>query len=237
MSKKCRSKVKLPYIDARGDKPDFKGLVTKALRALEIESRLYGSEDYYDFWFGPDGVGDWEHAAQCVVKYQQGYNCNPQSIGARGHVSPMRYGGVVPIPKKVVGSNNKRGVRGSKKRSKPKKAVGNRQLWESGYVDSYRNNEVDDDISQDGDITIYFYRDVNQNNDVEIFTSLHAFDAFLDKEGIFVDDEALRVLMNSDWVFCAVDPMLEKYSGDKSLVCEASYGALCWECGATSASS
>lgn len=220
MSRKS-SKVKLPYIDARGNKPDFKGLFSKVIRAMEVESRLYGSDDYYDFWYGVDSVDEWEHAAKCVAKYQQG--------SVVGNRLPVRHGSMIPVPKKVVkGQGNKRGVRGSKKKTKKAKPV--KRIWELDYVQEQFQDNIEDSI------TIYFYKDVNNSADVEVFINLHEFNDFLEEEGIYVEDRDISVLMTNDCVHCAIDPMLLRRAGEKILVCENSYGALCWECGATSIS-
>lgn len=80
------------------------------------------------------------------------------------------------------------------------------------------------------DKTIYYYRDFNQPEDVEVFFNLHDFDQFLQEEGIEVSTEEVNALMSRDISHCCINPDIRETKGNVELVTDSSYGGLYWQC-------
>ena len=123
--------------------------------------------------------------------------------------------------KKVTGStykSNKRGKRGGKKKGK------SIPLYDVQTIDLYDSDEV----------TIYFYRDINNPDDKEIFYNLYEFNEFLDSEGIYISDYETKQLLNRNISHCCIDPSLVSLKGTPWLLSDSSFGGLSWSvCGDT----
>ena len=109
--------------------------------------------------------------------------------------------------------DKKRGKRGGKKKKQ--------------YV--FDEEDMKYDASTD-DKTIYYYRDVNDPDHVEIFFNLHDFDNFLTEEGIEVTQEEVNNLMLNELTHCCVNPDTKQTNGKAQLVTDTSYGGLYWTC-------
>ena len=119
---------------------------------------------------------------------------------------------VCGIGKKKVGKvSTKRGKRGKKGRCVP--------LYDSLY---------DSD-----EVTIYFYRDINNPDDKEIFYSLYEFNEYLDSEGIYLSTYETKQIMNRSITHCCIDPCLQGTKGEPWLISDSSYGSLVWQVSGT----
>jgi hypothetical protein len=95
----------------------------------------------------------------------------------------------------------------------------------SGLLDNIENDEK----AYDG-IRIYFYKDYLCPNDVEEFDNLVDFDDFVTQEGIIIPEDVTLQILQSDVVYCSIDPEALHDTGELKLVIEDSYGMLRWEC-------
>ena len=116
--------------------------------------------------------------------------------------------------KKGVKFSSKRGKRGSKK---------------GKSIPLYS----DDNFLYDSDeVTIYFYRDINDPDKKEIFYSLYDFNEYLDGEGIYVSEYETKEIMKRCITHCCVDPYLRGVKNEPWLISDSSYGSLVWQvCG------
>lgn len=73
---------------------------------------------------------------------------------------------------------------------------------------------------------IYYYRDVNNPEDVEMFDSLHDFDEFMNEEGIEISDEEVTKLMSREISHCALNPLDRIAKNRLRLMSSSSYGDL-----------
>ena len=74
--------------------------------------------------------------------------------------------------------------------------------------------------------TIYYYRDINQPDDVEIFDNLHDFDNFLSEEGIEIGDDEVNKLMSRDISHCCLNPIDRFNKNRLRIMSSSSYGDL-----------
>jgi len=92
--------------------------------------------------------------------------------------------------------------------------------------------EFDDDSmlydAQLNDKTIYFYRDVNNPQDCELFDSLHDFDNFCEEEGIEISDNEVNLLMTREISHTCINPYERMQRGRLRLMSSGSYGDLRW---------
>lgn len=109
--------------------------------------------------------------------------------------------------------DKKRGKRGGKKKKQ--------------YVFDEEDMKYD---ASTNDKTIYYYRDVNDPDHVELFFNLHDFDNFLTEEGIEVTQEEVNNLMLNELTHCCVNPDTKQTNGKAQLVTDTSYGGLYWTC-------
>jgi hypothetical protein len=114
----------------------------------------------------------------------------------------------------VVKKSHKRGKRGKKKMNK--------------CVPLYDYDNDAKSLYNIDEVTIYFYRDINNPDDKVIFHSLYEFNEFLDSEGIYVSDTETRQLMNRSISHCCVDPNIVGIKNEPWLVSDSSYGCLSW---------
>jgi hypothetical protein len=86
-----------------------------------------------------------------------------------------------------------------------------------------------DSKAYDG-IRIYFYKDYMCPNDVEEFDNLVDFDDFVTQEGITIPEDVTLQILQSDVIYCSIDPEALHDTGELRLITEDSYGMLRWEC-------
>lgn len=108
--------------------------------------------------------------------------------------------------------SNKRGHRGSKR---------------GRCIPLYNDTLCDSD-----EVTIYFYRDINNPDTKEIFYNLYEFNEFLESEGIFVSKYETKQLMNRSISHCCIDPAFVGIKSEPWLISDSSLGSLVWQvCG------
>lgn len=90
-----------------------------------------------------------------------------------------------------------------------------------------------DDVLCDSDeVTIYFYRDINNPDTKEIFYNLYEFNEFLESEGIFVSKYETKQIMNRSISHCCIDPAFVGIKSEPWLISDSSLGSLVWQvCG------
>lgn len=173
---------------------------------LEESSKpIYHSQYGYGDWYD-DEWDNWysDYYGDCCG-YDHFYNGASQKKNTIGNISIIKKDG----EKK----SHKRGKRGSKR---------------GRCVPLYKNESLCDS----DEVTIYFYRDINNPDDKEIFYNLYEFNEFLNSEGIFVNSYETRNLLNRSISHCCVDPSLVEIKGEPWLVSDSSYGGLAWSvCG------
>lgn len=113
----------------------------------------------------------------------------------------------------VVKKSHKRGKRGKKKN----KCVPLYD-YDKDALSLYGSDEV----------TIYFYRDINNPDDKEIYYNLYEFNDFLEDNGIYVSDFEARQLMNRSISHCCIDPSVIGIKSEPWLISDSSYGGLSW---------
>jgi hypothetical protein len=95
----------------------------------------------------------------------------------------------------------------------------------NNIIDWYDDSNNYDDYGLT-DKTIYYYRDINQPEDVEIFENLHEFDNFLNEEGIEMSDDEANKLMTRDISHCCLNP-IDRYEKNRlRIMSSSSYGDL-----------
>lgn len=118
-------------------------------------------------------------------------------------------------PKKLK-KLNKKNFKNTKKKHKSSK-------------DKYLFDE--DDMYQDSlmnEKTIYYYRDVNNPDDCEIFNNVHEFESFLDEEGIEVSDIEVSHIMTREISHCCINPYDRFIKNRLRIMTSSSYGDLRW---------
>ena len=115
----------------------------------------------------------------------------------------------------VVKKSHKRGKRGKKK-------------FTNKCVPLYDYNKDAESLYNIDEVTIYFYRDINNPDDKEIYYNLYEFNDFLEDEGIYVSDYEARQLMNRSISHCCIDPNIVGVKSEPWLVSDSSYGGLSW---------
>ena len=126
-------------------------------------------------------------------------------------------------PKQIKKLNKKEHKKHNKFKEKGKRNKKN------NIIDWYDDSNNYDDYGLT-DKTIYYYRDINQPEDVEIFENLHEFDNFLNEEGIEMSDDEANALINRETSFCTINPDVQKTNGTVQLISDSSYGGLYWAC-------
>ena len=156
---------------------------------------------YYDDWYG-DEWDDW-YGDGC------GYDSFFHGMGGYSNVNQKKntIGDIVTTKK-----GKKRGKRGKGKKGK--------------CIPLY--NYENDNLYDSDEVTIYFYRDINNPDDKEIFYNLYEFNEFLDSEGIYVSKYETKQLMNNSISHCCVDPSFADLKGEPWLISDSSYGGLSW---------
>lgn len=157
---------------------------------------------YYDDWYG-DEWDDW-YGDGC------GYDSFFHGMGGYSNVNQKKkvtVGDIVTTKK-----SKKRGKRGKGKKGK--------------CIPLY--NYENDNLYDSDEVTIYFYRDINNPDDKEIFYNLYEFNEFLDSEGIYVSKYETKQLMNNSISHCCVDPSFADLKGEPWLISDSSYGGLSW---------
>lgn len=114
--------------------------------------------------------------------------------------------------------HNKRGKRGGSNKKKKYK-----ELFDDDSMGMSYDSSLEDK-------TIYYYRDFNNPDDVEIFFNLHDFDQFLEEEGIDVSADEVTNLMTRDISHCCINPDIKSTGGTVQLITDSSYGGLYWSC-------
>lgn len=171
----------------------------------ESSKSIYHSQYGYSDWYD-DEWDNWysDYYGDCCG-FDNFYNGSSQKKNTIGNISIIKKGS----DKK----SHKRGKRGGKR---------------GRCIPLYKN----DALCDSDEVTIYFYRDINNPNDKEIFYNLYEFNEFLDSEGIFVDSYETRNLLNRSISYCCVDPSLVESKGEPWLISDSSYGGLAWSvCG------
>ena len=113
----------------------------------------------------------------------------------------------------IIKKCHKRGKRGKKK---------------SKCVPLYDYDKDAVSLYDSDEVTIYFYRDINNPDDKEIYYSLYEFNEFLDSEGIYVSDYEVRQLTNRSISHCCIDPSVIGIKSEPWLISDSSYGGLSW---------
>lgn len=113
----------------------------------------------------------------------------------------------------VVKKSHKRGKRGKKK---------------TKCVPLYDYDKDAEYLYDIDNVTIYFYRDINNPDDKDIYYSLFEFNEFLESEGIYVSEYEVRKLMNRSISHCCIDPSIIGFKSEPWLVSDSSYGGLSW---------
>lgn len=163
-----------------------------------IYNKYCGCDSWYDDW---DDYGDY---------YGDGYDYFFDGVGYPGYHQKKKSS----IGNVSVKKQKKRGKRGSGKKSK--------------CVPLYNNinSEIlSDNLYDNDEVTIYFYRDINDPDNKEIFYSLYDFNEFLDSEGIYVSQYETRQLLNRSISHCCID---SSFGGEPWLLSDSSYGGLAW---------
>ena len=154
---------------------------------------------YYDGWYD-DEWDDW-YGDGC------GYDAFFHGMGGYSNVNQKKkstIGDVFPTK-----NGKKRGKRGKGKKGK--------------CIPLYDNNLYDSD-----EVTIYYYRDINNPDEKEIFYSLYEFNEFLDSEGVYVSKYETKQLMNRSISHCCIDPSFTTLQNEPWLISDSSFGGLSW---------
>ena len=92
-------------------------------------------------------------------------------------------------------------------------------LTDEAYVDFIMHEEK----------LIYYYRDLYDPYDVQMFNNVNELVNFLDEEGISIDKDELDNIMSRGVNHCCIDP-IRKLQGELYLKSDRSYGDLRFEC-------
>jgi hypothetical protein len=115
----------------------------------------------------------------------------------------------------VVKKGHKRGKRGKKK-------------FTNKVVPLYDYDKDAVSLYDSDEVTIYFYRDINNPDDKDIYYNLYEFNDFLENEGIYVSEYEVRQLMNRNISHCCIDPSVIGIKSEPWLISDSSYGGLSW---------
>ena len=164
------------------------------------QGHWYG--DYYDDDYYDDYYGDYYDGS--------GYGTLFRGMGCDATNSQKKKNTIGDTA--VIKKSNKRGKRGKGKKGKciP--------LYDAKGQDLYDSDEV----------TIYFYRDINNPDDKEIFYNFYEFNEYLDSEGIYVSKYETKQLLNRSISYCCIDPSFASLKGEPWLISDSSYGGLSW---------
>lgn len=166
---------------------------------------------WYDDWYDDD---DWDGYYGDYYD-GSGYGTLFRGIGCNNSKKKTTIGDTAVIKK-----SHKRGKRGKGKKGKSVPLYD----YESETSNLYGSDEV----------TIYFYRDINNPDDKEIYYNLYEFSEFLDSEGIYVSEFETRQLLNRSISHCCIDPSFADLKGEPWLISDSSFGGLSWAvCGDT----
>lgn len=77
---------------------------------------------------------------------------------------------------------------------------------------------------------IYYYRDVNNPDDYEVFNCISDFANFLDEEGIDMSDDSYNKLLTQEVSHCCIDPYMRESIHMNYIYVDNSYGSLRWAC-------
>ena len=97
------------------------------------------------------------------------------------------------------------------------------------YKKAKKEIEVKDETKLD-DKEIYFYRDISDRYDYEVFNNLFEFDEFCETEGISVPDRECEDLVRRYVSHCCIDEAYSRFVGTLTLVTNSSYTDLVWDC-------
>ena len=158
----------------------------------------YGQGHWYDDWYDDDYYDG------------SGYGTLFRGVGCGVTNSQKKKNTIGDTA--VIKKNTKRGKRGKGKKGKciP--------LYDTDGQDLYDSDEV----------TIYFYRDINNPDDKEIFYNLYEFNEYLDSEGIYVSKYETKQLLNRSISHCCIDPSFADFKGEPWLISDSSFGGLSW---------
>lgn len=168
---------------------------------------FYGGQGHwYDDWYDDDYYDD--YYGDCYDGSGYGTLFRGMGCGATNSQKKKNTIGENAVIKK----STKRGKRGKGKKGKciP--------LYDTDGQDLYDSDEV----------TIYFYRDINNPDDKEIFYNLYEFNEFLDSEGIYVSKYETKQLLNRSISHCCIDPSFASFKGEPWLISDSSFGGLSW---------
>ena len=166
----------------------------------DLSKPIYNQHCGYSGWYN-DEWDEWDDYYGDGCGYDYFFNGVGYSGSSQKKKSTI---GDVAIFKK----GKKRGKRGKKGKCIP--------LISSDYL--YDTDEV----------TIYFYRDINNPDNKEIFYSLYEFNEFLDSEGIYISNYETKQLLNRSISHCCIDPSFKSLKGEPWLMSDSSYGGLAW---------
>ena len=124
----------------------------------------------------------------------------------------------------------------------------NRIVYHSYNYDNWYNSDYDDDYYGDWyspsysscddisdiiekDVCIYFYRDINNQDNRLVFNNFNEFDSFLDDEGIYVTPYEIKKLMSRDVSHCCIEHCSVGLTNEPWLVSDCSYSGLVWSVG------
>lgn len=119
-------------------------------------------------------------------------------------------------------------IKSTKKNKKDKKRGKRGNKKKKPFV--FDEEDIKFDALSNDDKVIYYYRDVNDPDQAEIFFNLHDFDNFLTEEGIEVTQEEVNNLMINEVTHCCINPDIRQTNGEVQLITDTSYGGLYWTC-------
>lgn len=249
MSKKGNKAPMISLVKNHKARLDFKSSFERYITRIDSMlddyplGLMFDDEDAY--------YAAWAAFGQGVKFNQQGYG------GYNSHRSPGYQKNGSHVVKKYLGNGVSSTIitkRGNCRHGGNHTPRLQKNLWEQGYVPgrvyggsedndvevldftegSYSNSGLLDNMENDSKaydgIRIYFYKDYMCPNDVEEFDNLVDFDDFVTQEGITIPEDVTLQILQSDVIYCSIDPEALHDTGELRLITEDSYGMLRWEC-------
>lgn len=199
-------------ISIKKNKPNLVNSFNQYLEKVKEDEK-----NYYD-----DLITNPEYLLYLAKKYGSIFSCHPTEDDDYDDIGYGKSKKAWKKQRRLLEERNFKGhFKKNKRGGKRMKGKKNRELFD------------DDDMLYDAHIddkTIYYYRDFNNPDDVEVFFSLHAFDQFTQEEGIEISEEEVNALMSRDISHCCINPDIKATNGEVQLVTDSSFGGLYWQC-------